>query len=62
MMNSNLKEVPCDGCAWTSCAGTLNRCKVTHHDNTADVVLYCDECVELARCDWNGETQALEIL
>jgi hypothetical protein len=56
-MIDGFKEVRCNGCGY---AGTTNRCKVTHHDDTTDEVLYCDECLELARGDWNGETKSVE--
>ena len=32
---------------------------VTYHDGTTEIVSYCDDCADLARLDWNGETASI---
>lgn len=33
---------------------------VTDHHGETSVCAYCETCAELAECDWNGETAAIE--
>jgi hypothetical protein len=51
--------------AWDTCHGcgevddTIDDYTVTHHDGTRTAVRYCNDCRDLAKCDWNGETAAI---
>lgn len=49
----------CDGCDQTVAA--VKACTITHHDGTTSEARYCDDCIDLARVDWNGETAAIEV-
>lgn len=47
----------CDGC--DSPQPDLKLYLVTFHDGGEQEVYYCDDCAELARVDWNGETKSI---
>lgn len=32
---------------------------IEHHDGGSSEVVYCADCAELARMDWNGETKSI---
>lgn len=49
----------CEGCDGV-CPGPVSPFRVTNHEGKAFVVLYCADCADLARADWNGETAAIE--
>jgi hypothetical protein len=54
-------HVVCDGCEGAvSDAGPLKPYVVTSHEGEKAHVLYCDDCRDLAKCDWNGETAAIQ--
>jgi hypothetical protein len=38
---------------------TIKRYAVTDHEGRVTLVDYCDDCAELGRMDWNGETAAI---
>lgn len=44
-----------DGCDVT----TIQRYAVTDHEGHVHVCEYCQECADLARADWNGETASI---
>jgi hypothetical protein len=46
----------CEGCEKHSDTKAYN---VTSHAGSVALVWYCDDCADLAACDWNGETAAI---
>lgn len=52
----------CEGCDGAVDGGAIAKYRVQHHDGSTSDVHYCDDCAELARMDWNGETAAIEAL
>lgn len=57
-LDTRIAEVTeCDGCDDTGHA--LKRYLVTHHDGGESDCYYCDDCADLARMDYNGETKSI---
>jgi hypothetical protein len=46
----------CEGCDEVRDAKAY---QVTSHEGVVSAVRYCDDCRDLAKCDWNGETAAI---
>lgn len=51
----------CQGCeGWDE--AQVGLFLVTFHDGHSEVVCYCEDCADLARIDWNGETAEIEAI
>lgn len=59
-LDTRIEQVTeCDGCGETH---PLKRYVVEYHDGGSDdEVYYCDDCADLAKMDWNGETKSIEL-
>jgi len=58
MPTNESSSIVCEGCDQVV---PVNPYRLTYTDGTIEPrVYYCDDCADLARMNWNGETAAIE--